>query len=115
MEKIGFKHGDTDSTVYFCFKDNNSIEIAGWYVDNGPLAANSHKSMERMVHDIKESFEIQDLGSLDHLLGIKITRDQGLGTIHISQPSFINTIYCTAIQHHIREGHILSDGPKFRS
>jgi Reverse transcriptase (RNA-dependent DNA polymerase) len=70
----------------------NSIKLAGWYVDDGFLAADSVHYMEHMVHDIGESFNIQDLGALDQLLGIKILRDLDAGTIHISQPSFINTI-----------------------
>ena len=68
------------------------VEIAGWYVDDGLLATNSTKSMERMIKDIKGSFDIQDLGEPDCLLGIKITRNRELGMIHISQPSFIDTI-----------------------
>ena len=92
MEKVGFKAGDADSTVYFRFGQDNSIEIAGWYIDDGLLAADSEASMERMIRDIKGSFEIQDLGNPDRLLGIKITRDRNIGTIHISQPSFISTI-----------------------
>jgi len=92
MEKVGFKAGDADSTVYFCFGQGNSIEIAGWYVDDSLLPADSETSMERMIHDIKGSFEIQDLGTPDRLLGIKIAHDRNISTIHISQPSFINTI-----------------------
>jgi len=45
MEKIGFKPGDADTTVFFCFGENNSIELAGWYVDDGILTANSTESM----------------------------------------------------------------------
>ena len=48
--------------------------------------------MERMVVDIKGSFDIQDLGEPERLLGIWITRNRSLSTIHISQPSFISTI-----------------------
>ena len=45
-----------------------------------------------MVNDIRGSFEISDLGEPSQLLGIRISRNCNLGTIHISQPSFINTI-----------------------
>ena len=45
-----------------------------------------------MVMDIKGSFDIEDLGELTQLLGIKIPRNHELGIIHIYQPSFINTI-----------------------
>ena len=45
-----------------------------------------------MISNIRGSFDIQALGEPDQLLGIQITRNQELGTIHISQPLFINTI-----------------------
>jgi hypothetical protein len=45
-----------------------------------------------MVCDIGSSFKIQDLGSPERLLGIRILRNLDAGTIHISQPSFISTI-----------------------
>ena len=93
MEKLGFKSGKADTMIFFHFREN-AVEIAGWYVDDGLLATSSVESMEHMIMDIKGSFDIQDLGEPDRLLGIKITRDRDLGTIHISQPSFINTIAC---------------------
>ena len=92
MEKIGFRAGEADSTVYFRYGWDGSIEIAGWYVNDGLLAANSTKAMNNMVKDIKGSFDIQDLGEPDRLLGIRISRDRDMGTIHILQPSFISTI-----------------------
>ena len=57
-----------------------------------PVATSCAKSMEHVVKDIGGSFDIQDLGKPDHLLRIKIMHDCELGMIHISQPSFINTI-----------------------
>ena len=92
MEKSGFKSGQVDTNVYFQFGENGSIEIARWYVDNGLLAANSTKSMDQMITNICGSFDIQDLGEPDHLLRVKISRVWDLGTIHISQLSFINII-----------------------
>ena len=92
MGKLRFSLGDPNSTIYFRFHNDKSIELAGWYVYNRLLAASSLKAMDHMVNNIWGSFEIQDLGDPDHLLGIRISRDRNLGTIHISQPSFINTI-----------------------
>ena len=92
MEKIGFKSGEADMTVYFWFGEGGSIEIAGCYVNDGLLATNSKDVMQRMTADIRGSFDIQDLGDPTQLLGIKITRSRPLGTIHISQLSFITTI-----------------------
>ena len=59
--------------IFFRFKEDDSIEIAGWYVNDRLLATSSIESMERMIMDIKGTFDIQDLGEPEHLLGIKIT------------------------------------------
>ena len=45
-----------------------------------------------MVTNIKDSFNIKDLGKPTRLLSTKIARNCKLSIIHISQPSFINTI-----------------------
>jgi Reverse transcriptase (RNA-dependent DNA polymerase) len=92
LESLGFTAGHADRTVFFQFGKENTIELAGWYVDDGLLAADSTGSMERMIQDIGGSFDIQDLGTPERLLGIRIQQNIDMGTIHISQPSFINTI-----------------------
>ena len=91
LEKLGFRAGEADTTVFFR-SDRNSTEIARWYVDDGLLAADSMKSMERMVRDIRGSFNIQDLDKPERLLGIKIRHNRDTSTIHLSQPTFIDTI-----------------------
>ena len=48
--------------------------------------------MEKMVEDIGGSFNIQDLGKPERLLGIRIKHSQDTGTRHLSQPAFINAI-----------------------
>ena len=93
MEKLGFRPSEADTTVFFQFKDDK-VEIVRWYVDDGLVATSCAKSMEHTVKDIGGNFDVQDLSEPDHLLRIKITRDHDLGTIHISQPLFINTITC---------------------
>ena len=65
LKNIGFKAGEADTTVYFRYGQGGSIEIAGWYVDDGLLATNSAQAMDKMVNDIRGSFDIQDLGEPD--------------------------------------------------
>ena len=38
MEEMGFTPGNADLTVYFQFRSNREIEIAGWSVDDRLLA-----------------------------------------------------------------------------
>jgi Reverse transcriptase (RNA-dependent DNA polymerase) len=92
LEKLGFTAGEADKTVFFKFGYNDQIDIAGWYVDDGLLASVSDATMDKMVTDIRGSFDIQDLGEPTRLLSVQIIRNPDLSTIHISQPAFINTI-----------------------
>ena len=92
LKNIRFKAGEADMTVYFRCSQGGSIEIAGWYVDDGLLATNSTQVMDKMVNDIRGSFDIQDLGEPDQLLGIRISRNRDIGITHLLQPSFILTI-----------------------
>ena len=48
--------------------------------------------MDCMITDIHGSFDIQDLGEPERLLGVKITRNRIKGQIHISQPTYIDSI-----------------------
>ena len=91
-QKIGFTPGEADTTVFFRIDNDGLLDIAGWYVDDRLLAAHTTQAMEKMIHDIKGSFEIQDLGEPSRLLGVQIIRNRLHGTIHISQPSFILTL-----------------------
>ena len=75
MYKIGFISGKADSTIFFKFRNNGSVQLVGWYVDDGLLATNSSETMDSMVTAIKGSFEIQDLGEPVRLLGIAINRN----------------------------------------
>jgi hypothetical protein len=91
IESIGFTAGNANTTVFSRF-GKRSIELSGWYVDDGLLAEDSTRSMDQMIKDLRGSFDIQDLGEPERLLGIKIKRDRDEGTIHISHPAFINMI-----------------------
>ena len=48
--------------------------------------------MDHMINDIRGSFDIQDLGEPERLLGVKIARNRNKGHIHISQPAYIDSL-----------------------
>jgi hypothetical protein len=56
------------------------------------MASNSTFLMDQMIQDVRGSFDNQDMGDPTRLLGIHIIRSHEIGTLHISQPSFIDTI-----------------------
>ena len=75
LQNISFTSGEANMTVFFQIDNDGLLDIAGWYVDNGLLAAHTAQVMEKMVHDIRGSFEIQDLGEPSQLLGMQIICD----------------------------------------
>ena len=78
--------------LYSSYNQNNITAIAGWYVDDGLIAADTKGTMEEVVRDICRTFTIQDLEEPIHLLGIKIDRNRNSGIIKLSQPAYINKI-----------------------
>jgi Reverse transcriptase (RNA-dependent DNA polymerase) len=91
LAKLGFKSGAADETLYFRTQ-NGDLEISGWYVNDRLLAMKTPESMQKLVTEVCNNFQIQDLGEPVCLLGIKISRNPLNGTIHISQLTFIESI-----------------------
>ena len=60
LGKIGLKPSNADPTVYFHFGNNSSIQIAGWYVNDGLLALNTTTYIDEMINNIRGNFDIQD-------------------------------------------------------
>ena len=92
LKLLGFKTGIADETIFFRTQELGDTEIAGWYVDDGLLATRTKEAMDKLIMEIGNILDIQDLGEPTRLLGIKISRNRANGMIHISQPAFINTI-----------------------
>ena len=62
LQKVSFTPGEANTTILFQATTDGLLNIAGWYIDNGHLAAYTTQVMDKMVHDIRGSFKIQDLG-----------------------------------------------------
>ena len=93
MISIGFVRGNSDSSIFFKYDQNNIIAIVDWYIDDGLIAADTKTTMEEVVKDICRTFTIQDLGEPIRLLGIKkIDRNRNSGVIKLSQPTYIDKI-----------------------
>ena len=61
-QKISFTPGEANTTIFSQTANDGLLDISGWYMDDGLLAAHTSQAMENMIHDIRGSFEIQDLG-----------------------------------------------------
>ena len=66
--------------------------IIGFYVDDILLAGKSEKRRSEVKLALAKTFEVKDLGKLNHFLGVKIVQNHGAGTVWIGQPTYTEAI-----------------------
>jgi hypothetical protein len=91
LEAHGWKPSEVDPCAYIR-KTTEGIEIVIVWVDDLLLLANSHTLMNKMKNELKEIFEITDLGEPSKIVGIEIDRDREHHTITISQKQYTESI-----------------------
>ena len=62
------------------------------YVDDIILAGKTERQLQKLKDDLAKRFDIKDLGSLQHFLGIKIVQDSTKGFICIGQPAYAENL-----------------------
>lgn len=61
-------------------------------MDDLIILSNDLKLKNDLKDKLKSTFKMKDLGTAEHVLGIKITRDRNLGTISIDQSQYIQEV-----------------------
>ncbi|KAH9088958.1 hypothetical protein LEN26_019328 [Aphanomyces euteiches] len=87
---IHFKQCFKDQCVYV--KTNSQVNVTTYlavYVDDIVLAGKDKTELETISSMIKQSFEVTDKGELEYILGIQVSRDRMMKTIHIHQEKFV--------------------------
>ena len=88
---MGFSHSQVDQAVYFKRSQDEHTVIT---VSMDDMAV-TLKDLVHITHfkaQLREHFEITDLGELHWLLGLKVTRDCTAHTITLSQNAYVDTI-----------------------
>lgn len=90
MKQIGFHALIKDSCVYYKTSKNNKLIIMSLYVDDEMAAF--HKDDAQEWEEIKASlaskYKIKDLGDLEWVLNMKVTRDRSKKTLNLSQEQY---------------------------
>jgi hypothetical protein len=68
------------------------IGIMTVWVDDLILFTNDQQTMDRMLSDLRNMFEITDLGELRKIVGIEITIDEKTGTVKLTQTKYIEML-----------------------
>jgi len=89
LESIGFKPTYSDPCVYI--NDETGVMIAMW-VDDLVIFGKDLASIDAVKQQLKEEYEMKDLGELKYFLGIQVHRDKEQKLIHINQSSYNRTV-----------------------
>ncbi|GBE87159.1 hypothetical protein SCP_1004060 [Sparassis crispa] len=87
----GFKHLFSDPCVYIRIK-GDKIEIVTVWVDDLLIFTNDCALMDQLKRELRNMFEVTDLGEPQKIVGIEIERDRSKQTIKISQTKYIESI-----------------------
>ena len=88
---IGFTRSQVDRAVYLKRSPDEHTVITV-SVDDMAVTSKSLQHIEAFKNQLRERFEISDLGELTWLLGLKIERDRNARTITFSQNAYVDTI-----------------------
>ena len=91
LEELGFKRTDADHGVFYK-KVPGGIIIVAVHVDDGAVTGNSRALIDKFKVEMDKKYKLTDLGPVNWLLGIKISRDLANKTISLSQHAYIEAI-----------------------
>lgn len=70
-------------------KVGNAVTYVTIYVDDIVIASNDDRTVAALKATLKKKYRITDAGKRENFLGLKINRNLGKKTIHVSQSQFI--------------------------
>ncbi|CAN0071865.1 unnamed protein product, partial [Phaeothamnion confervicola] len=88
FKELGFAANPTSPCV-FTRRLNTGIVIIILYVDDLLLIGDKKTELDQLKLDIGQRFKAKDLGSVHHLLGMRVTRNRSEGTLKIDQERYI--------------------------
>jgi hypothetical protein len=66
-------------------KVGDAVTYVTIYVDDIVIASNDDRTVAALKATLKKKYRITDAGKLENFLGLKINRNLGKKTIHVSQ------------------------------
>src|SRR4051812_13531903 len=88
---FGFETNAVEDCVNHKFSGSRYIFLV-LYVDDILLASNNKELLHETKKFLSKKFEMKDLGEASFVLGIQIHRDRSLGTLGLSQKSYIEKV-----------------------
>src|SRR5438045_2092145 len=89
LRSKGYLQTHSDHCVYV--HPVTKVIVAIW-VDDLIIAGKDMKDINELKAQLKEEFEMKDLGELKYVLGMQVYRDRERGQIHINQSGYVNSV-----------------------
>jgi hypothetical protein len=89
LRSLGFERSFADYSLYI--DDQQSLLIAV-YVDDLVISAPDISRLEELKQQLKEKFDMKDLGELEFFLGIAVMRDRRQRSIALSQERYLEKV-----------------------
>lgn len=91
VEVLKFSGSMNDPCLYIK-KTTSKILIIALYVDDLLIIGNCEKEIIRIKEEFKTRFEMKDLGAVEIILGMQITRDRPNRRLHVSQNEYLEHV-----------------------
>jgi Reverse transcriptase (RNA-dependent DNA polymerase) len=87
LKELGFQQSKIDKCLYY---QGRTLFLV--YVNDGILMDLDPEEVERAMKDLSSKFEIEDEGTINDYLGVKVEPGKTPGTFYLSQPHLIDSI-----------------------
>jgi transposase InsO family protein len=88
---LGFTALASDHCIYMA-RDDQLVTFIVLYVDDLLLISNSLTQLTDVKRNLSKSFEMTDLGEVQYILGLQITRDRAARTLSLSQAEYTRRV-----------------------
>ncbi|KAJ9558432.1 hypothetical protein OSB04_013046 [Centaurea solstitialis] len=92
MRGVGYLRSDYDHCVYFRKLQDGSFIYLLLYVDDMLIASRSMIEIEKLKAQMKNHFEMKDLGEAKKILGMEITRNKETGAVYLTQKQYLEKL-----------------------
>ncbi|PSR73944.1 hypothetical protein PHLCEN_2v10251 [Hermanssonia centrifuga] len=91
FEALGFTRSEADHSVFYK-NENGALMIVAVYVNDMLLFSNSMKGIDQLKAELKDCYEMTDLGEVRCILNMEVNHDCAARTLTLTQRQYVKPI-----------------------
>ena len=92
MQSQGFRRSDVDHCLYTKKAKHGSLILLIIYVDDMLIVGKSQYEIDALKMGLHKTFDMEDLGDANHILGMCIIWDRNKKLLYLSQKEYIGKV-----------------------